>query len=263
VQRDLCELRPRLRSSDAEFRSIQEAMSGRGGAIVRLLPLGGVFLGVAITFIDPAIAPGAAHSVGDPVFVWALVHSAVLVWLIVRLIVYDLNTTRLYTQMCRDSVEVDLLEVRALAAFARRGQRSALAWVLFSMIFALFWLGDWAASANLPLVVMVLSMATMAFGLPLVALHSNILAVKHAELDRLRQQIRDERAAAIVVAPSAEIDSPRLANAIGYYQLIDSAREWPVDAANLLKFAGYLMLGLGSWLGGAVVERLLDSALRS
>ncbi len=113
------------------------------------------------------------------------------------------------------------------------------------------------------LAITVVLMATMAFGLPLIALHRNILVVKHAELDRLRQQIRDQRAAAIAMGPSAEIDSPRLANAIGYYQLIDSAREWPVDAANLLKFAGYLMLGLGSWLGGAVVERLLDSALRS
>ena len=49
---------------------------------------------------------------------------------------------------------------------------------------------------------------------------------------------------------------------ICYYQLIDSAREWPVDAANLLRFIGYLLLGLGSWLGGAVVERILDSAIR-
>ena len=39
-------------------------------------------------------------------------------------------------------------------------------------------------------------------------------------------------------------------------QLIDNAREWPVDAANLLKFIGYLLLGLGSWLGGAVTGDL-------
>ena len=44
---------------------------------------------------------------------------------------------------------------------------------------------------------------------------------------------------------------------LGHY-----AREWPVDAANLLKFIGYLLLGLGSSLGGAIVERILVSPLR-
>lgn len=49
---------------------------------------------------------------------------------------------------------------------------------------------------------------------------------------------------------------------VAYYQLIESAREWPIDAANVLRFIGYLLLGLGSWLGGAVVERILDTALQ-
>jgi hypothetical protein len=35
-----------------------------------------------------------------------------------------------------------------------------------------------------------------------------------------------------------------------------------VDATNMLRIIGYLLLGLGSWRGGAVVERILDSAIR-
>ena len=104
---------------------------------------------------------------------------------------------------------------------------------------------------------MALSMATYAFVGPLAALRQGIRAEKHTELERLREQIRAAR-----TQTDAALDSPRLANLVGYYQLIDSAREWPVDAANLLKFLGYLLLGLGSWLGGAVVERILDSAIR-
>ena len=59
-------------------------------------------------------------------------------------------------------------------------------------------------------------------------------------------------------------DSPanlRLANLIAYYQLIDRTREWPIGAANLFRFFMYLLIGLGSWPGAAVVERLLDSTL--
>ena len=102
---------------------------------------------------------------------------------------------------------------------------------------------------------MVLSMATLAFAVPIFALRHSILASKDVELDRLREEIREAR------MQTGAADSPRLANSVAYYRLVESGREWPIDAANLLKFIGYLLLGLGSWLGGALVERILDTTL--
>lgn len=256
VARDLAELRPMLRFDEGEFTALRDAATGPGGPIARLLCLAGVAIGAWFAFVDPSLSSGVTQSPGDPVFVWTLCRLMLFVWLVTRFLVYDFNTTRTYVALGRSAVEVDLLDTRSLAPFARRGQRSALAWVLFSSIFSLFWFGP-VSEANLPLLAMVLSMATFAFVGPLVALRHNILAAKHAELDRLRAQIREARARA-----DADVDSPRLANSVACYQLIESVREWPVDAANLLKFIGYLLLGLGSWLGGAVVEQMLDSALR-
>jgi len=43
---------------------------------------------------------------------------------------------------------------------------------------------------------------------------------------------------------------------------IEAAREWPFDASTFMRFALYLMIPLGSWLGGAFVERLVDAALQ-
>ena len=83
--------------------------------------------------------------------------------------------------------------------------------------------------------------------------------MKRVELGRLRDEIRVERAT--VVNTSSDDVDPRLANLIAYYLLIDRAPEWPIDGANLLKFFMYLLIGLGSWFGGALVERLLDSTL--
>jgi hypothetical protein len=257
VVRDLAELRPRLRCSDTEFKALSDAATGPGGPIARALSLSGLFFGVLLTFSDPSLSGGASPSLGDPRFIWALARTMLTVWLIARFSVYDFNLTRTYLALGRNSADIDLLDIRSLAPFARRGQRSALTWVLFSSIVSLFWLDSYASQANLPFLVVVLSMATFAFVGPLAALRQNIQAVKRAELDRLREQIRDARR-----QTAAAVDSPRLANLVSYYQLIDSAREWPVDAANLLKFIGYLLLGLGSWLGGAVVERILDSAIR-
>jgi hypothetical protein len=255
--RDLAELRPRLRCNDAEIRALSDAATGPGGPVARSLSLSGFVLGAWLAFFDPSMSRGVHGSLSDPWFIWALGRIMLTSWLIARFLIYDFNVTRIYLALGRNSVRIDLLDDRSLAPFARRGQRSALTWVLLSSIISLFWLGSYAAQVNLPVLVLALSMATFAFVGPLAALRQSIRAEKHAELDRLREQIRDVR-----TQTDAEVDSPRLANLAGYYQLIDGVREWPVDAANLLKFIGYLLLGLGSWLGGAVVEQILDSAIR-
>jgi hypothetical protein len=39
---------------------------------------------------------------------------------------------------------------------------------------------------------------------------------------------------------------------------IAAVREWPLDPSNVARVWLYLALGLGSWLGAATVERLID-----
>jgi hypothetical protein len=212
VVRDLLELRPRLRCDDAESRALSDAATSPGGPIARALSLSGVALGAWLAFSDPSMSAGAAASPGDPWFVWSLGRSMLSVWLVSRFLVYAFNVTRIYLALGRDSVGIDLLDIGSLTPFARRGQRSALTWVLLLSIFSLFWLSDFPGRANLPFLVIVLSMATFAFVGPLAALRQGIRAEKHAELERLREQIRDARS-----QTEAAVDSPRLANLVGYY----------------------------------------------
>ena len=57
-------------------------------------------------------------------------------------------------------------------------------------------------------------------------------------------------------------DAPqRLGGLLSYRGHVESISEWPFDTALLLRFALYLLIPLGSWLGGALVERSLDSLL--
>lgn len=42
---------------------------------------------------------------------------------------------------------------------------------------------------------------------------------------------------------------------------IESLREWPIDASGLVRLMLYLGIPLASWVGGALVERLVDSAI--
>jgi hypothetical protein len=48
---------------------------------------------------------------------------------------------------------------------------------------------------------------------------------------------------------------------LAYMNQIESVREWPFDAPTLTRFFLYVAIPLGSWVGGALVERLLGVAL--
>jgi len=64
-----------------------------------------------------------------------------------------------------------------------------------------------------------------------------------------------------VLAASGSLSQPDLSDWIAYRGLIESVREWPVDAPTLRRFALYLAIPLGSWFGGALVERMVDTLL--
>jgi len=260
IDRDLGLLRPWLKQNDSTFEKIRAVAIRTPGFTGQAFRILGFASGFLLIFIDSSTFSGSERALNNPGFVWALFRLPLFIWLICTLIVSDLMATRAYLNIGRNMIEVDLLDVRSLEPFARRGLRSALTWIIFSIIFSLFWLGDSASEQNLLLLFILLTMATTAFVVPLVGVHKKIRSVKQLELDRLRDEIRNVRS---IVDNPEEMDpsSPRLANLVSYYHFIEQTKEWPIDAANLLRFFLYLILGLGSWLGGAVVERLLDSTL--
>ena len=262
IDGDLSQLRPWLPSSDAEVDQIRTAATGPAGLAGQAFKLLGVAAAVLAVFTEPTLSHGAEHSITNPAFLWPLLRTVAYAWFIFSLIGSDLRATRTYFNMGRNSIEVDLLDVQSLSPFAQRGLRSALTWIIFSIIFSLFWIGEQASRGNLGLLLIALAMATAAFIIPLIGVRNNIVSVKRLELARLREDIRVERTT-LLNKNTSENDStnPRLANLIAYHQLIDSSQEWPINAANLLRFFMYVLIGLGSWLGGALVERMLDRTL--
>jgi hypothetical protein len=113
VARDLAGLRPRLRCNDAEITALSDAATGQGGPIARALSLSGLALGAWSTFVDPSMAGGAIPSSSDPWFLWSLGRNTLMVWLGVRFVVYDFNVTRIYLALGRNSVDIDLLDIRS------------------------------------------------------------------------------------------------------------------------------------------------------
>ena len=79
---------------------------------------------------------------------------------------------------------------------------------------------------------------------------------------RIRAAIRRERDAALGAQPSPN-DGAGLTALLAYEERIASLSEWPINRRMRLRFGLYLALPLGSWLGGAVVERLLAALLEA
>jgi hypothetical protein len=167
-----------------------------------------------------------------------------------------------YWSLGRDHANVDLLDLDLLAPWPRTGLRTALGVlggtiIIFPVLVA-YGLAGWL---SILLYTPFLGLGLAGFLLPNVAIRSRIREAKIAELRRVR--------AAIAGKPGALTDSPiaprqerlSLADLLAYEERIESLREWPMDARAFRRLGLYMLIPLGSWLGSAIVERILDVAL--
>ena len=104
-------------------------------------------------------------------------------------------------------------------------------------------------------------MAAAAFILPVRGLRRQIRARKAEELARLQEEIRLDRDLVAQRGADSGDAGARLPALLAFKHEIESVREWPFDAPTLTRFFLYVAIPLGSWVGGALVERLLGAAL--
>ena len=255
----LQELRPSLRCSDEVFRGLMKlVVTLRARYLIPSLGVG-VLVGLFLTRFDPGIWPGGVRPpMSHPAFAWNVLQNALLAGLIARFVATEVVASVGHYRVGRDLVKVNLLDLRILAPFGRKGQRSVFLWIILSSIFSLFWLGPAPGHSNLPSFVGFLSVAGMSFFLAVYGIHRAVHAVRQSELNSLNEQISH----AIASESVATMEDARLANLIAYRGLIDGVSEWPFNLSTLLRTALIVALGVGSWLGGALVERLLNVVLQ-
>jgi hypothetical protein len=104
--------------------------------------------------------------------------------------------------------------------------------------------------------------AVIGFLLPVLGARRRTREEKRAELVRTRSAIRETRDRLLGSSQTVEMTGGRLADLVAYEARISAVHEWPFNASMLLRWMLYVALGLGSWFGGAVVERFVDVALR-
>jgi hypothetical protein len=192
---------------------------------------------------------------------WAWFVGALFCFGLGRFVDTTLGISRRFSELAQGLPRIDLLDLAPLAPFGRQGLLFALLWLLMPSIFAL---NAMDRSFALPIALLALicvAIATAALLLPVFGVHRRIREAKAAELARVVAAIRGEPAALAGSAIARREASAGLADLIAWRGLVDSAREWPFDASMRLRFLLYLAIPVGSWLGGALVERLLGAAL--
>lgn len=205
---------------------------------------------------DPTLYLQREYWGAETGFAWVV--GALAAWSFGRFVGDTLAYARGFSDLGRRLQRIDLFDLPALAPFARQGLRSALLWLVLISLFSLNAVDvTWFAVTA----VIALLGGTTALVLPVYGVHQRLGEVKQAELARVHAALRGDPSALAGSPIAGRGASHGLADLLAYREFVESVREWPFDSPSLLRFALYLAIPLGSWLGGAFVERLVGVAL--
>jgi len=215
------------------------------------------FVTVVLAEVDPSNWAALGEMSPEAYF-----HRLMLIWIGWfggRVVYATWIESRRFSEIGRERVRIDLLDLGMVAPLSRFGLRQALVTIgLFSVMAPMFY--DSEAAPNLFLILMIIMLLTLSLAaasllIPVRGVQQAIAREKSRELARINEEIRR------ALDGSSRTSQPGLADWVAYRGLVESVREWPVDAPTLRRFALYLAIPIGSWFGGALVERMVDSLL--
>jgi hypothetical protein len=197
----------------------------------------------------------------DATHFWTYGLAAVLCWNVGALVHAISLHARAFSRVARSIPEVDLLNLSVFGPFVRQGMLSALPGVVVLSFLALN-LADrgflWAIGV---LGSVALTWTTGSLLLVIRGVRDRIHAAKEMELAGVNAAIRGDSGTLDGAAIAARAGELSLGDLLAYRAFVESVPEWPFDAPARTRFLLYLAIPIGSWLGGALVERLLDAAL--
>lgn len=256
---DLEEMRGLTRCSEGEF---AEMVRGRAGSARARLgyPLGAIAIGIAIipaSSEDPSDLLRAESWLRGGV-VWFTLANVLLFGLMGRTAYRSRRMAPVPNRIAERIESLDLLDRSRLRPFSRLGLRQAFYWAGGSSIASLLALDLERVAPLFGVLAITLALSTSAFVQPALAIHRRIVREKRLELDRVRERIRRARDGALSGDAEGAAALPGL---LAYEARMTAVPEWPFDTGTRLRFAALVVLAIGSWLGGALVERLLGLAL--
>lgn len=160
------------------------------------------------------------------------------------------------------SLQIDLLHPEQLAPFTRMALRRSLLWIVGSSLCLLLFLNEAVSPTGLlPFVIAIIGVACLALVAPLTGIHRKISATKKNEIRIVRKSIAKFREE-VLHGTNPTITSnaaQRLTGLVAYEGRLEKTSEWPIDLPTLGTFSFYLAIPVISWVGGALMERVIDT----
>jgi len=154
-----------------------------------------------------------------------------------------------------DTVEsVDLLDLAPYQPLVRQGLINALVLIGGVSVMSLLGVESRYGSVLAGFWISSILLAWAGLMLPLRGIRRKIKEAKDQELDWCRQALIEQRDD----LKTGDSQQTNIAQVLAYRDMINDMRNWPFDNPTLARFGLYLLIPLGSWLGGAFVERGLD-----
>jgi len=254
--RDLHDLRPALDLRDADFAQWVDGIGRFPGVGLPIVSLGALVVGALLP-----VSEGFWHTpppLDHPLRWWVTFRIMAVAWLLARTIFIEIVVALRFMRLGRDHAKVDLLDLAPLRPFALHGLRSVLFLMSFLALFSVNFLIGASGQETYGLTgiaVVVFALASLA--LPTLGVQQRIHARKREEVQRVDGAIRRESEARLEPAGEWQDAHARLSDLVVYRGMLQSLHTWPIDVSTLLRFGLYLVVGLGSWLGAAFVERLV------
>ncbi len=181
------------------------------------------------------------------------------IFFFLRAVTLEVISAFKFAQAARRFARIELLDLESVAPFSRRALRTVLVLMLYMTLAALQAILDPNPAGAINQVIFTSVLAVAIFLIPLIPLQRRIYLAKQSEIARIRADIRRENKARI----AGEEGRTPLADLIAYKQEIERVSTWAFNTPTVLRFGFYVSLGIGSWVGAAVVERWLGTLLGS
>lgn len=163
-----------------------------------------------------------------------------------------------FWSLARRLRSVDLTNLGRYAPFTDQGLTNAAIIMGFVSMFAFLGIVDRYVFLVSTVMLYGCGAALLGLLLPVWALRGRIKAEKEKEASWCRARIPALRENLIAGNAGA---AQELAGLITYLRDIEGVNTWPVAPGGLTRFGLFLLIPIGSWAGGALMERLVDSAI--
>lgn len=257
--RDFLSLEPALSCGEDEFGRMLADLSRVHRAPLYIAGAVAFLWGFSIPLVGTSWAGTEPPALGSALMTLRQIEEIVFVFFIFRTLALEFIAAFFFASVARRFARIELVDLQRVAPFSRRALRGVLVVMVFMAILSLLVAIDPDPTTSMIGVIGSSLAAVALFVIPLLPLQRRIQAEKSSELTRIGAAIRREKEASVA---DDEDWAPR-ADLMVYKQQIEQVSSWTFNTPTVVRFALYVSLGIGSWVGAAFVERSLGTLLGS